>query len=290
MRAARAWSGLRWMLVGTYALLAVAPLLLLALTSFKAPADATALDLKVLPVSSSTSVHAFVPTTAAYAGLAETGIGAASSFWSHFLNSAVIGLCSTIAAVALGTTCAYGFSRFRIAGAKDWLFFILSTRFMPPLAVVAPILVMYRQVDLQNSHIGLILLYTVFNLSLAVWLMKGFIDEIPKAFEEAALVDGYSRLQAFMRIIVPQARTGMAVTAVFCLIAAWNEYGFALTLNNQRGVTVPVFFAGLQGNINGVPWPQVAAGVLVSVLPIVVFTLLIRRHLLRGVTFGTIKQ
>jgi multiple sugar transport system permease protein len=286
----RALAILRWGVLGLYAALAAAPLLLIVLTSLKAPADATSLDLKVLPMAGSQSVHAFTPELTAYSGLAQPAAGAAQSFWQYFLSSTIIGLCSTIAAVALGTCCAYGFSRFRIAGSKDWLFFILSTRFMPPLAVVAPVLVMYRQMELQNSHLGLILLYTVFNLSLAVWLMKGFIDEIPKAFEEAALVDGYSRLQAFVRIIVPQARTGMAVTAVFCLIAAWNEYGFALTLNNQRGVTVPVFFAGLQGSINGVPWPQVAAGVLVSVLPIMVFTLLIRRHLLRGVTFGTIKQ
>lgn len=283
---------LRWLLIALYTALAALPLLLIALTSVKSPADATALTLKALPLPEAApdAAHAFAPTLAAYAGLGEPIAGAAASFWSYFLNSVLIGLGSTVAAVALGTCCAYGFSRCRIAGAKDWLFFVLSTRFLPPLAVVAPVLVMYRQLDLQNSHLGLILLYTVFNLSLAVWLMKGFIDEIPRAYEEAALVDGYSRLQAFWRIILPQARTGMAVTAVFCLIAAWNEYGFALTLNNQRGVTVPVYFAGLQGNITGVPWPLVAAGVLVSVLPIMAFTLLIRRHLLRGVTFGTVKQ
>ncbi|MCH2665814.1 ABC transporter permease subunit, partial [bacterium] len=109
-------------------------------------------------------------------------------------------------------------------------------------------------------------------------------------YEEAALVDGYTRLQAFRHIILPQARTGMAVTAVFCLISAWNEYGFAMTLNNAQAVTVPVYFAGLQGNIQGVPWPQIASGVLIFAIPIMVFTVLVRRHLLRGVTFGTIKQ
>jgi len=120
--------------------------------------------------------------------------------------------------------------------------------------------------------------------------MKGFIDEIPRAYEEAALVDGYSRLQAFFRIIVPEAGTGIAVTAVFCVISAVNEYGFAVTLNQYRARTVPVFFAGLQGNIRGVPWPQLAAGTLLFVAPIVVFTVLVRKHLLRGVTFGTIKR
>ncbi|MEO6708338.1 MAG: carbohydrate ABC transporter permease, partial [Planctomycetota bacterium] len=135
-----------------------------------------------------------------------------------------------------------------------------------------------------------ILLYTVFNLSLSIWLMKGFLDEIPRAFEEAAWIDGYSRWDAFIRIIVPQARTGMAVTGVFCLISAWNEYGFAMTLNSSGSVTVPAYFAGLQGNIDGMPWPQVAAGGLLFVVPIVAFTIFVRRHLLRGMTFGTIKQ
>jgi multiple sugar transport system permease protein len=161
---------------------------------------------------------------------------------------------------------------------------------MPPLAVVMPILLLYRRFELPGTHLGLVLLYTAFNLSLAVWLMKGFVDEIPRAYEEAAEIDGYSRLHAFVRIILPQASTGMAVTAVFCLISAWNEYGFALTLNHSGAVTVPAYFAGLQGNIEGMPWPQVAAGALVFVVPIVVFTVLVRKHLLRGVTFGTIKQ
>src|SRR5678810_1163763 len=127
-----------------------------------------------------------------------------------------------------------------------------------------------------------IILYTAFNLSLAVWLMKGFIDEIPRAYEESALVDGYSRGSAFFRIILPHARTGMAVTAVFCLISAWNEFGFAMTLNNAQAVTVPVYFAGLQGNTNGVPWPQIAAGARLFVPPIDVFTVLVRHHLLLG--------
>jgi multiple sugar transport system permease protein len=161
---------------------------------------------------------------------------------------------------------------------------------MPPIAVAIPIYLMYRQLGLSDTRLGMILLYTAVNVSLAVWLLKGFIDEIPRAFEEAALVDGYSRLVTFVRVIVPQAATGMAVTAVFCLISSWNEFGFAMTLNNYDAKTVPVYFAGLQGNIEGVPWPQIAAGMMIFVAPIVAFTVLVRKHLLRGVTFGTIKQ
>ena len=284
---------LRALVLGLYALVALAPLLWVALTSLKTRADTIALTPRVVPVLSVATEPgslAFPATLEAYGALGTVHAGAQQSFFEHLGHSVVIGLLSTLASVALGTLAAYGFSRYRIAGAKDWLFFVLSTRFMPPLAVVVPILMLYRRFELEGTHVGLVLLYTVFNLSLAVWLMKGFLDEIPRAYEEAAEIDGYSRLQAFTRIILPEARTGMSVTAVFCLISAWNEYGFALTLNHSGAITVPAYFAGLQGNIEGMPWPQVAAGALVFVVPIVAFTVAIRKHLLRGMTFGTIKQ
>jgi multiple sugar transport system permease protein len=283
----------RALVIAAYALFTLLPLLWMALTSLKARDDTTRQHARVVPVLADATAPeslAFPATLEAYGLLSEVHAGAVQSFWEHLGHSLVIGAFSTLASVVLGTLAAYGFSRFRIAGAKDWLFFVLSTRFMPPLAVVMPILLLYRRFELAGTHLGLVLLYTVFNLSLAVWLMKGFVDEIPRAYEEAAEVDGYSRLDAFRRIIVPQASTGMAVTAVFCLVSAWNEYGFALTLNHGGAITVPAYFAGLQGNIEGMPWPQVAAGALVFVTPIVVFTVLVRRHLLRGVTFGTIKQ
>lgn len=284
----------RALVIVPYFVLATLPLGWLALTSFKSYEDTITANAKVVPLAGSTAPDEdsirFEPTLDAYRNLSKPVAGTPRDFFHYLGNSVIIGLLSTLAAVCLGTLCAYGFSRFRIPGTKDWLFFILSTRFLPPLAVVVPVLVMYRWFALENTHLGLILLYTSFNLSLAVWLMKGFMDDIPRAFEEAALVDGYSRLSAFVRVIVPQAATGMAVTAVFCLISSWNEFGFAMTLNNYDAKTVPVYFAGLQGNIDGVPWPQIAAGMMIFVAPIVLFTVLTRKHLLRGVTFGTIKQ
>ncbi len=289
---------LRALTVLCFLLVAMLPLVWLALTSIKTYDDTISPHAKFVPWPASGAPEGdatepsvrFTPTANAFRKLSQPVAGTPHSFYHYLANSVVIGLLSTVAAVCLGTLGAYGFSRFRIPGSKDWLFFILSTRFLPPLAVVVPVLVMYRWFALDNSHLGLILLYTSFNLSLAVWLMKGFVDEIPRAFEEAALVDGYSRLRTFFRIIVPQASTGMAVTAVFCLISSWNEFGFAMTLNNYEPKTVPVYFAGLQGNIEGVPWPQIAAGMMIFVAPIILFTVLVRRHLLRGVTFGTIKQ
>lgn len=284
---------LRALVIVPYFVLATLPLGWLALTSVKAYDDTISTHAKFVPWTSSGASAAspkFEATLSAYRNLSKPVAGTPRDFYHYLGNSVIIGLLSTLAAVSLGTLCAYGFSRFELPGGKDWLFFILSTRFLPPLAVVVPVVVMYRWFSLENTHLGLILLYTSFNLSLAVWLMKGFLEEIPRAFEEAALVDGYTRWQAFARVIVPQASTGMAVTAVFCLISSWNEFGFAMTLNNYDAKTVPVYFAGLQGNIEGVPWPQIAGGMMLFVAPIVLFTVLVRDHLLKGVTFGTIKQ
>ncbi|MEO8184178.1 MAG: carbohydrate ABC transporter permease [Deltaproteobacteria bacterium] len=284
---------IRALVIIPYFVLATLPLAWLALTSLKTYDETISKDAKFIPwVDSGGSAGSprFEATTEAYRSLSKPVAGTPRDFYHYLGNSIIIGLLSTLAAVSLGTLCAYGFSRFDLPGTKDWLFFILSTRFLPPLAVVVPVVVMYRWFSFENTHLGLILLYTSFNLSLAVWLMKGFMEEIPRAFEEAALVDGYGRVRAFVQVIVPQASTGMAVTAVFCLISSWNEFGFAMTLNNYDAKTVPVYFAGLQGNIEGVPWPQIAAGMMIFVAPIVLFTVLVRNHLLKGVTFGTIKQ
>ncbi|MFT3786503.1 MAG: carbohydrate ABC transporter permease [Tepidisphaeraceae bacterium] len=286
---------LRLLIIALYLALSMLPLGWMVLTSFKTRPDAVSAQAKFIPSSTASAAPYFKPSLEGYTRLdgrsegSKARVDPSKNFWQFLLNSVTIAGVSTAASVVLGTSCAYGFSRFRIAGSKDWLFFILSTRFLPPLAVVMPIYLMWSRANLQGTALGLIILYTAFNLSLAVWLMKGFIDEIPKAFEEAALVDGYSRLDAFFRIVVPQARTGMAVTAVFCLISAWNEYGFAMTLNALQTKTVPVYFAGLQGQSQGIPWPQIAAGAIVFVAPIILFTVLVRKHLLRGVTFGTVK-
>lgn len=282
----------RTLLLAPYLLLASSPLLWLVLTSFKSHTDSISAVAKYVPTSAEVAERSvyFQPSVEAYAALGHAVAGTNHSFYHYLFNSVLIGVLSTVAAVVLGTAAAYGFSRFKVGGAKHWLFFILSTRFLPPLAVVVPVLMMYRWFELESTHVGLILLYTSFNLSLSVWLMKGFIDDIPKAYEEAALVDGYSRFDALRLVIVPEAMTGMAVTAVFGLISAWNEFGFAMTLNNFSAQTVPAYFAGLQGNVEGVPWPRIAAGMVIFVAPIILFVVLVRKHILRGVTFGTVKQ
>lgn len=216
-------------------------------------------------------------------------ITGASDYVGRLRNSVIIAGTSTILAVILGLLAAYSFSRFKVPGESDWLFFILSTRMLPPVVVTIPIFLMYRQLGLHDTHLGLILLYTVFNLSLTVWLLKGFLDEIPREYEEAAMVDGYTRLQAFRKVVLPQAVTGIAATTVFSLIFAWNEYAFALMLTTERARTAPPTIPTILGR-GGIEWSAIAAGSLGFLIPVVIVTFVLRRHLLRGVTFGAIRQ
>jgi multiple sugar transport system permease protein len=212
-----------------------------------------------------------------------------SDFIKRLTNSIIIAFGATIASVTLGLFAAYAFSRFSVPGEGDLLFFILSGRMLPAVVVAIPIFLMYRQLGLHDTHLGMILIYTVFNLSLTVWLLKGFIDEIPLEYEEAAMVDGYSRFQAFYKIVLPQTATGIAATTVFSLIFVWNEYAFALMLTSQNARTAPPAIATMLGR-GGIEWSAIAAGTLAFLIPVLIVIFALRKHLLRGVTFGAIRQ
>lgn len=295
------------LVVIAYALVTLIPLVWILLTGFKSPPDSISYPPKVVfeptlegYVNLFTNRSRQTPEYIESLGPAETWydeivrkrnmvITGPSKFLDRYMNSIVIGFGSTFLAVFLGTLAAYGFSRFRVPLKDDLLFFILSTRMMPPIAVAIPIYLMYRTLGLSDTALGMILLYTAVNVSLAVWLLKGFIDEIPREYEEAAVVDGYTRLQAFWKVVLPQARAGIAATAIFCLIFAWNEYAFALLLTSGSAQTAPPFIPIIIGE-GGLDWPAVAAGTTLFLLPIVVFTVLLRNQLLRGITFGAVRR
>lgn len=294
-------------LVAGYAMVTIMPLLWIVTTGFKSPADAISYPPKVTfdptlegyvnlfttrsRVSQETLESLGEPNTWYDKIVREYGmvISGPSRYGGRFMNSLIIGFGSTFLSVFLGTIAAYAFSRFRVPLKDDLLFFILSTRMMPPIAVAIPIFLMFRALGLSDTHIGMILLYTAVNLSLSVWLMKGFIDEIPREYEEAAMIDGYTRFQAFYKVVLPQAATGIASTAIFCLIFAWNEYAFAVLLTSGNAQTAPPFIPTIIG-IGGQDWSAAAAGATLFLLPIVIFTILLRKHLLRGITFGALRK
>ena len=294
-------------LVVLYELVAMIPLVWIVATGFKSPPDSIHYPPKVT----------FQPTLEGYVNLFTTRsrqtseyieslgppdtwydalvrernmvITGRSRFADRYFNSVIIGFGSTFLAVFLGTLAAYAFSRFKVPLKDDLMFFILSTRMMPPIAVAIPIFLMYRELGLSDTHAGMILLYTAVNLSLSVWLLKGFVDEIPREYEEAAVVDGYTRFQAFYKVVLPQMRAGIAATAIFCLIFSWNEYAFALLLTSGTAQTAPPFIPIIIGE-GGLDWPAVAAGTTLFLLPVVIFTVLLRNQLLRGITFGAVRR
>ncbi len=301
--------GIRATVVVMLAVLSLIPVVWMGMTAFKSRADAVASPPKVI---FEPTMEGFISLLTKRRQLTDAQIAeykqredlawydevmlkrgqaiiGQSDYVKRLRNSLIIASVSTVLSVTLGLLSAYAFSRFRIPGEGDLLFFILSTRMLPPVVVTIPIFLMYRELGLYDTHIGMILLYTAFNLSFSVWLLKGFIDEIPREYEEAALVDGYTRMQAFRKIVLPQAVTGIAATTVFSFIFAWNEYAFALMLTSDKARTAPPSIPSVLGT-GGIEWAAIAAGSLGFLIPVVIVTFSLRRYLLRGVTFGAIRQ
>jgi multiple sugar transport system permease protein len=220
----------------------------------------------------------------------QRGGSGASDLAVNFKNSVIVSGISTILATVLGVMAAWAYSRFKLKAKKDQLFFILSTRFMPPVVVVIPIFLMYRDLDLIDTKLGLILIYAAFNLPFTIWMMKGFIDEIPSEYEDAAMLDGYSRIEAFFRVTLPLLIPGIAATAVFALIFSWNEFVLAIFLTSSESArTAPPAIAGLIGGTT-IDWGLVAASAMVFATPVLLFAYLVRKHLVAGVTLGAVRR
>lgn len=211
-----------------------------------------------------------------------------SGVMPFLLNSIIVTTISTVLAVGLGAMVAYGLSRFRVFAGSHIFFFILSTRFAPPVAFVVPLYLMVRQTGLIDTHLALILIYTSMNLSLVVWIIRGFFEAIPVEIEEAAEIDGYSRLQIFFFVAVPLVKPGLITTSILSAIMSWNEFLIATVMTQNSAATLPVYLAGFSGSM-GLEWgPYMAVGAM-AVLPIMIFTLVLQKHLVRGLTFGAVR-
>jgi multiple sugar transport system permease protein len=213
------------------------------------------------------------------------------SFGKYLVTSAVVTALSTACAMTLGTLAAYALARFRWPRRRGerLSLWILSTRMFPPIVTAVPVFMLMRDLRLLNTLAALVVVYTGFNLPFVVWMMRGFFREVPRELEEAALVDGDTRLGALRRVLLPLVAPGLAATSVFCLIATWNEFLFALVLTQtDASMTLPVGIAGLVTQYE-IRWGAMSAAAVVAMTPILVFALAAQRYLVRGLSLGAVK-
>lgn len=208
---------------------------------------------------------------------------------SPLINSTIIATVSTIGVLATAAPASYALSRFRIPFSSQVASYFLSARMAPPVTVVLPLFLIFRSLDLIDTHVALIIAYVTVNMPFAIWMIKGFFDEIPTELDEAALLDGCSRLHAFARIVLPLAGPGLAATAIISFIFSWNEFLFAILLTNFHARTLPVAAAALMTD-RMVLWGELCATTIIIYLPVMVFALLVRNYLIKGLTFGAVNQ
>jgi multiple sugar transport system permease protein len=204
------------------------------------------------------------------------------------MNSLVITFVSCFVVVVLGVLAAYALARMKVPGEKHIALWILSLRFLPPIAVAIPFYIQWQDLNLLDTYLGLILIYVAFNLPFAIWMMRGFLADVPVALEEAALLDGLSRLQIILRVVVPVVMPGIASTAIFTFVFTWNEYLMALMLTAFKSVTVPVTIAKFVQPYT-VLWGSLSAAVVIQVVPMLIVVFLLQRHIVRGMTLGAVK-
>jgi multiple sugar transport system permease protein len=216
--------------------------------------------------------------------------GGANSYDSRqsLLDSTIIAVGSTILTLFIATLAAYALSRMYFRGQQTFLFWILSQRFMPPIAIVIPVVFMFRDLGLRDTYAGLILVHTLINLPLAVLLLKSFFDDVPREIDEAALIDGATRGQTFLRVILPMVRGGLAATAVLCFIFSWTEFLLSLFLTTEIR-TVPVKISTFVTS-TATEWGYITALGTSAIVPSFIFILLVQKHLVRGLTLGSLKE
>ncbi len=262
----------RILFVTLFLIFLLAPLYWVFITSIKPSNDYLAVPPVWFP-DEPTLVH-YTAALFAYRGL------------DGLINSLIVSLSATFLSALLGTLMAYSLARFNTGG-KHLAFWVLSQRFLPPIAVILPIFLIYRVLKLNDTHIGLIIAYTVFTLPVTVWMMYAYFRQLPRSMEDAALVDGCSRWQAFWSVAVPLALPGIAAAAVFAFIACWTEFFFALILTSRDAFTLPTVFRAFLG-FQASQYGEASALAIISLVPSIVLGMLVQRHLVRGLTLGAV--
>ncbi len=253
------------------AALVLAPFLWLVRMSFQTNADIFAFPPHLW----------FSPTWANYAALWQ------SEFRDSFVNSAVVTTSSTLLSMLVGVPAAYALSRMR-SRSNALSLWIIASRLAPPTAFAIPYFLAYRDLHLLDTRLGLVVIYLTFNISLVIWLMRSFFENTPRALEEAAWIDGAGFWRALVSVVLPTAAPGLAATAILCFVFSWNDFFFALILTRSNAMTAPVAVVNFM-NYAGWEWGRIAAGGTMVMLPVLVFSLFVRRFLINGLTAGAVK-
>jgi multiple sugar transport system permease protein len=258
------------------------PIYWMLATSFKAPAD----------ILISPPKWIFKPTLDNYLYAFEV-----ANFGHYIANTLLVATFSTVIVIVVGTLASYGFARYNVSGG-NMMFFILTTRMMPAIAVVLPFFLIFKFVgstdvgrflQLGLDRLGtLVVCYTIFNLPFAIWLLHSFFQDIPVELEDSARLDGYARWKVLWKIVLPLAAPGIAVTAIFCLLFAWNEFLFAFILTRDVAMTITVGVNGFWTE-RGILWGPLSAAATVCVVPMMIFALALQRYIVRGLTFGAVR-
>jgi multiple sugar transport system permease protein len=212
-----------------------------------------------------------------------------ADFISSFMNSITVTSASVALSLVIGVPASYVFARFRFFGSGAVFYTLLLMRMLPPVAILLPIFILFTRLGLANSRIGLIIAYTTFSLPLIVWIMRDFFEGLPKELEEAAYIDGASKMATFLRIVLPLARPGIVTASILCLLLAWNDFVFAAILTNNATRTLPVLMATYAGAETGTDWGSMTASGVLVVIPVIIFSLLVQRHLVAGLSAGSVK-
>jgi multiple sugar transport system permease protein len=253
----------------------VFPIAMVVLASFKPPRDIFAIPPKLV----------FAPTFENYAKLWETW----PAFFGNLANSLIVTAGATLATVAFATAAGYVYSRHRGRLLTLSAFFMIVVRMLPPIVVTLPLFPVFSWARLSDTHLVLILLYSAFFVSLATWIMRAFIDQVPRELEEAALVDGAHLGQILRRVVLPLVTNGLIAASLFVLVYAWNEFVFALVFTTRDARTTPLVIGEMLSTVEGVDWGILFAAATIQLAPVLLFVLAAQRYVIAGLSAGAVK-
>ena len=208
---------------------------------------------------------------------------------SYMINSAIIAGCNCVIPLFFGSLTAFALARYRFKGRKQFSFFMLFIRILPAVASIIPLFIIAAALQMLDTHAVLIITYLLFNIPFTVLMMQGFFEDISRDIEEAAMIDGCNSFQVLYKIVVPLAMPGIVATAIFCIINAWNEFVYAMQLTTFNASTVPTIVQMFK-TVTGIVWGEMSAVGTVSTLPVLVFAMLVQKQMVRGLSFGAVKD